>query len=45
MKLTSLLMAAIGMSFAGGSAFVAYDFMETRTSPSRSNRAPSSWRS
>jgi pilus assembly protein CpaB len=32
MKLTSLLMAAIGMSFAGGSAFVAYDFMETRTS-------------
>lgn len=40
MKLTSLLMAAIGMSFAGGSAFVAYDFMETRTSRVAAEQSP-----
>jgi pilus assembly protein CpaB len=40
MKLNSLLMAAIGMSFAGGSAFVAYDFMETRTSRVAVERSP-----
>jgi Flp pilus assembly protein CpaB len=40
MKLTSLLMAAIGMSFAGGSAFVAYDFMETRTSRVAAEQRP-----
>jgi pilus assembly protein CpaB len=40
MKLTSLLMAAIGMSFAGGSAFVAYDFMENRTSRVAAEQSP-----
>lgn len=40
MKLTSLLMAAIGMSFAGGSAYVAYDFMETQSLRSAAERAP-----
>ncbi len=40
MKLTSILMAAIGMSFAGGSAFVAYDFMETRTNRAAAEQSP-----
>ncbi|MDG4647350.1 Flp pilus assembly protein CpaB [Roseibacterium sp. SDUM158017] len=40
MKLTSLLLAAIGTSFAGGSAFIAYDFMETRTTRVAAEQRP-----
>lgn len=40
MKLTSLLMAAIGMSFAGGSAYMAHDYMETRTVRAAAEQAP-----
>lgn len=40
MKLTSLLMAAIGMSFAGGSAYVAHDYIETRTARAAAEQAP-----
>jgi pilus assembly protein CpaB len=40
MKLTSLLTAAIGMAFAGGSAFVAYEFMETRTTRVAAEQRP-----
>jgi pilus assembly protein CpaB len=40
MKLTSLLMAAIGMSFAGGSAYMAHDYMETRTNRAAAEQRP-----
>jgi pilus assembly protein CpaB len=40
MKLTSLLMAAIGMSFAGGSAYMAHDYMETRTARATAEQSP-----